>query len=225
MNKYLGVGGTTSTPAGVDRGAAGGPRAGMSDSERILATIRQRESGGNYTAQAKGSSASGAYQFIDSTWQNLTKKYGIGQEFGKAKLAPKEIQDAIAQAYVKDILKEAGGDVSKVPLAWYTGNIQGKISQSALAANSGLTPETYQSKWMGEYNKMPAGPGGSYSSSMSGVSYNSAGTSTQAQADANSEEVRSVNPLNKMVTLLTELVRTEQQAAAYQRQILQNSKA
>jgi hypothetical protein len=225
MNKYLGVGGTTSTPAGVDRGAAGGPRAGMSDSERILATIRQRESGGNYTAQAKGSSASGAYQFIDSTWQNLTKKYGIGQEFGKAKLAPKEIQDAIAQAYVKDILKEAGGDVSKVPLAWYTGNIQGKISQSALAANSGLTPETYQSKWMGEYNKMPAGPGGSYSSSMSGVSYNSAGSSTQAQANANSEEVRSVNPMKQMITLLTELVRTEQQATAYQRQILQNSKA
>jgi hypothetical protein len=78
---------------------------------------------------------------------------------------------------------------------------------------------------MGEYNKMPAGPGGSYSSSMSGVSYNSAGSSTQAQANANSEEVRSVNPMKQMITLLTELVRTEQQATAYQRQILQNSKA
>jgi hypothetical protein len=160
----------------------------MSDSDRILATIRQRESSGNYNAQAKTTTASGAYQFIDSTWQGLTKKYGIGQEFGKAKLAPKEIQDAIARAYVNDILKEAGGDVSKVPLAWYTGNIQGKISDAGLRANNGLTPEAYQSKFMGEYNRMPAGPGGSYSSSMSGVSYNSAGAGVQAQGQKTQAE-------------------------------------
>jgi hypothetical protein len=103
INKKFGLGGT-SIPGSYKYGAAGGA-AGGGDVERIMATIRARESGGNYNAQAKGSTASGAYQFIDSTWSGLTKKYGIGQEFGKAKLAPKEIQDAIARAYVQDILK------------------------------------------------------------------------------------------------------------------------
>src|SRR4051794_6800713 len=42
--------------------AAGG------DVDPILATIRALESGGDYTARAAGSSASGAYQFLDSTW-------------------------------------------------------------------------------------------------------------------------------------------------------------
>ena len=128
--------------------------ANASDVDKVMATIRQRESGGNYAAQAKGSSASGAYQFIDSTWQSLTKKAGIGQEYKSAKLAPKEIQDQIAKTYVQDILKQSGGDVSKVPLAWYTGNIQGKMSQSALAANNGLTPEKYQANWLKDYAKV-----------------------------------------------------------------------
>lgn len=139
-----------SSPAGAS---------GTSDVEKILATIRTRESGGNYGAQAKGSSASGAYQFIDSTWQAQSKKAGIGTEFKSAKEAPKEIQDMVAKAYVQDILNQAGGDVSKIPLAWYTGNIQGKMSDKALAANNGLTPEMYQSKWLKDFGKV-SGPGG-----------------------------------------------------------------
>jgi hypothetical protein len=127
------------------------------DVDKILATIRKRESGGNYAIQAKGSSASGAYQFIDKTWQALTKQANVGTEFKTAKEAPKEIQDAIAKLHVENLLKQAGGDVSKVPLGWYTGNVQGKISPEAMAANNGLTPEEYQRKWMMDYNKM-AGP-------------------------------------------------------------------
>ena len=123
------------------------------DVNKAAATIRERESGGNYQAQAKKTSASGAYQFIDTTWQTLTKKYGIGEEYSKAKLAPKDIQDAIAKKYIAEILKESGGDISKVPLKWYTGNIQGKISQQGLDANNGLTPEAYQKKWMETYKK------------------------------------------------------------------------
>lgn len=133
----------------------GSTQAASGDVDRILATIRQRESGGNYSAQAKGSSASGAYQFIDSTWQSMTKKFGMGTEFASAKMAPKEVQDAVAKAYVQDILKRAGGDVSKVPLEWYTGNLQGTMSPQALAANRGLTAEMYQSKWMSEFQKQP----------------------------------------------------------------------
>jgi len=125
---------------------------GDAEVDKILATIRQRESGGDYTIQAKGSSASGAYQFINSTWKGLTKQYGIGTEYSTAKDAPPEIQDAVASAYVKDILKKNNGDVSKVPLVWYTGNSEGKMSTAALAANNGLTAEAYQAKWMASYS-------------------------------------------------------------------------
>jgi Transglycosylase-like domain len=137
-------------PSTWGKGPAG-PATGTT--EQILETIKKRESGGNYQAQAKGSSASGAYQFIDSTWQAQTKKAGLGTEYKSAKDAPKEIQDAIAKQMVEDILKQAKGDVSKVPLAWYTGNIQGKMSDKALAANNGLTPEMYQQKWLGDFSK------------------------------------------------------------------------
>jgi hypothetical protein len=139
---------------GQETSESGGTLAPVSGSvAQVLATIRQRESGGNYAAQAKGGSASGAYQFIDSTWQSLTKKFGMGTQYSSAKLAPKEIQDQIAAKYVKEILDKNGGDISKVPLVWYTGNAQGQMSPRALAANNGLRPETYQAKWMNDFNK------------------------------------------------------------------------
>jgi hypothetical protein len=216
INKKFGLGGTV--PTRPTEATSSG--ASMSDSDRILATIRERESRGNYNAQAKGSTASGAYQFIDSTWQNLTKKYGIGQEFGKAKLAPKEIQDAIAKAYVNDILKEAGGDVSKVPLAWYTGNTQGKISASALAANGGLTPETYQSNWMGAYNRQMSGPISQNQNNMAGVNPSSAGANTTAQGERASEEQQSASSNNRLIRQLAELNQTSKDLLIVNKKIL-----
>ncbi len=120
---------------------------------QILSTIRKRESGGNYNARAGGSSASGAYQFIDSTWQALTRKYGIGTEYPRAVAAPPEIQDAVAASYVNEILRNNNNDVSKVPLVWYTGNAQGRMSAAALAANRGLTAESYQASWLSEFSR------------------------------------------------------------------------
>ena len=49
-------------------------------------------------------------------------------------------------------MKKNNGDVSKVPLVWYTGNAQGQMSAAALSVNNGLTPEMYQAKWMATYN-------------------------------------------------------------------------
>lgn len=131
----------------------GGTGAASGDQiDQILATIRKRESGGNYQAKAKGSSASGAYQFIDSTWQSLSQKFG-GGNYKTAAEAPPDIQDKVARAYVQDILQKNNGDVSKVPLVWYTGNAQGQMSARALAANGGLTAQAYQAKWMGDFGK------------------------------------------------------------------------
>ena len=118
------------------------------DVNQILSTIRQVESSNNYGAQAKGSSASGAYQFIDSTWQASTKKAGLGTEYARAKDAPPEVQDAVAAFAVRDILNRTGNDVTKVPLVWYTGNPEGRMTEDALKANQGLTPDKYQQKWL-----------------------------------------------------------------------------
>ena len=169
---------TTNTGSGNIAGAPTASAAQMenlpsipADIEKILATIRTRESGGNYGIPhpigMPGQTASGAYAFIDASWQGLTKKYGIGTEYPRAYLAPPPIQDAVAAKYVQEILQQAGGDVSKVPLAWYTGNIQGKMSAAALATNNGLTPQAYQAKWMADYT------GGQYAAS----SYDSQGAS------------------------------------------------
>jgi hypothetical protein len=130
-----------------------------SDVDKAMATIRKRESSdqdhpdGDYTVKTKlGGTASGAYQFIDSTWAQQAKAAKIGTEYKHAKDAPKEVQDAVARHYVEDLLRQSKGDVSKIPNAWYTGNIQGKISPEAMAKNKGLTPEKYQASWMKDYN-------------------------------------------------------------------------
>jgi hypothetical protein len=49
----------------------------------VLATIRKMESGGDYRIRNKYATASGAYQFIDSTWQSLGGS-------GSAKDAPQD---------------------------------------------------------------------------------------------------------------------------------------
>ena len=200
---------------------------GEGSSNKILETIKQRESGGNYQAQAKGSTASGAYQFIDSTWQSLTKKYGIGGEFKSAKLAPKEIQDAVAKQYVDEILKQSGGDVSKVPLTWYTGNPQGKMSESALAANNGLTPERYQSKWMADYNKVETtGPSSRYKSPMAGVSTPSSNVAeTTAKSNVATTDQDSSKDNKTQTQLLMEQNALLRQSNAIQSKILQQAKA
>ena len=138
------------------------------DVEKILATIRTRESGGNYGIPhpigMPTQTASGAYGFLDSSWRNLTKLYKIGTEYPRAYLAPPPIQDAIAALHVQDILKRNNGDVSAVPAEWYAGPKK-YLTAEELATNNGLTVAQYQAKWMADYD------GGKYAAS----SYDSQG--------------------------------------------------
>jgi hypothetical protein len=158
--KKLALMGVGAAVAGGGMAALGGLGGGMSQAipfsgpnKPILDTIKERESSNNYQAQAKTSSASGAYQFIDETWQTWQRKSGVGTNYARAKDAPPEIQDKVADAYVADILKRAGGDVSKVPLEWFTGNLQGRMSAKQQAANPGVTAESYQAKWLKDFSK------------------------------------------------------------------------
>jgi hypothetical protein len=86
------------------------PRLGCGSSagiDAILATIRTSESGDDYTAQAAGSSASGAYQFLDSTWNHY-------DGYARAWQAPPHVQDAKAIEHVQGILDAHDGDVTAV---------------------------------------------------------------------------------------------------------------
>ncbi len=94
-------------------------RAGSTDT--VLATIRTLESGGNYRAQSRGSTASGAYQFLDSAWAG----YG---GYTHAKDAPPEVQDAKATENVTKILDDHDGDVTTVPVVWYIGHVPAAAS-------------------------------------------------------------------------------------------------
>ena len=87
----LQVGDARYADAGDCNAAAVDPRFSPIPTElgAILATIRTLESGGDYTAASRTSSASGAYQFVDSTWSG----YG---GYPRAKDAPPAVQDAAA---------------------------------------------------------------------------------------------------------------------------------
>jgi hypothetical protein len=117
--------------------------------EVIAATIRQFESGSDYTAQAPGSTASGAYQFLDSSWASFGG-------YPRAYLAPPTVQDAKAVEYIAAVLAANGGDVGGVPVVWYLGHVPPAGSPEwdtvpSPGAGNRLTPRQYQGSWMDLY--------------------------------------------------------------------------
>jgi len=178
-------GGPMATQVGASAPTGSSPPPVTGTTAQILATIRQKESGSNYQAQSRSSTASGAYQFINSTWQSLTRQFNIGTEYSRAVDAPPAIQDAVAGAYVNQILSRNNNDVSVVPLVWYTGNAQGRMSEAALAANRGLTPQRYQTEWMQLFASM----GGSVPSNAAQTQVASAPSTGPALTQASTQRV------------------------------------
>lgn len=80
--------------------------------EQLTYLIRQAESSGDYGALNPHSTASGAYQYTDSTWNG----YG---GYAKAALAPPAIQDRRFQQDLHHSLKKYDGDVFKVIASHY----------------------------------------------------------------------------------------------------------
>lgn len=119
--------------------------------EAILATIRTIESGGDYHAQAAGSTASGAYQFLDSTWANYAG-------YLHAKDAPDSIQDERASRWVTQILSANTNDVTAVPVTWYIGHVPrpGAGEWDQIPAGNTLTPRQYQARWLATYQQLAA---------------------------------------------------------------------
>lgn len=75
---------------------AAAPQAPAPSSGGLLARIRWCESRDNYQAQNRHSTASGAYQELDSTWRSWQASYGDGRSFARAMYAPADLQDLVA---------------------------------------------------------------------------------------------------------------------------------
>ena len=155
--------------------------AGSAEIQAILATIRTLESSGNYQAQARGSTASGAYQFIDGTWNGYAG-------YTRAADAPPEVQDAKAATMVLNIL-ERFADVSAIPVTWYIGHLPNAGSSEwdtvpHPAAGNSLTPRQYQQRWLRELARQQAPDDASASSETPSC----AGGTTSSPRSADSED-------------------------------------
>jgi hypothetical protein len=111
----------------------------------ILRTIRLMESSERYYLTPNKGNASGAYQYIASTWNNYAG-------YPHAYLAPPEVQDERALLDVQAILEQWRGDVSMVPVIWYyprAARIPALMDQVPLpSAGNRLTVREYQHRWL-----------------------------------------------------------------------------
>jgi hypothetical protein len=113
-----------------------------------MATSRLLESGNDYTAQAAGSTASGAYQIIDQFWN----RYG---GYPRAHLAPQAVQDQFAYEQFVAILKRNGNNLAAIPVSWY---YPAALTNSSLMeivpvpeAGNRLTIREYQQLWLSTF--------------------------------------------------------------------------
>jgi hypothetical protein len=62
----------------------------------LASLVQQYESGGNYTATNPKSTASGAYQFTNGTWQQYASQIGVDTSaYPTAASAPPQVQDSV----------------------------------------------------------------------------------------------------------------------------------
>ena len=149
------------SPLGSATGAASA-QAGGGNADQIstmLAAIKQKESGGEsdpYTSIARGSdnkplplgpnTGTGAYQFTPATWQESAAAANVDvSQYQQARDAPAEIQDRVARARAEYLLKQANGDISKIPAYWNGGLTGGE--------NPSPSVRDYQQSVMEDYNR------------------------------------------------------------------------
>lgn len=121
-------------------------------SARIMETIRNLESGGDYNAKGK-SGEFGAYQFMPDTWANWSKEV-----FGEPAQPTPENQDRVARAKIQEWVKQ-GYEPRQVASLWNSGepNWTGKKGVN----DQGVEYDTpaYVEKFQQEFQKTEPGQG------------------------------------------------------------------
>lgn len=82
--------------------------------DRFLQVLAYQESSNNPTAETSGSSASGKYQYIDSTWRARYDLYGPASAYARASQAPEAIQDAVAYIEYTETFRDLDNDIFKL---------------------------------------------------------------------------------------------------------------
>lgn len=147
-NRRSTAGASGASPPEAGRTPVGVRLAPVDEIDVILATIRQLESGSRYDIGPNKASASGAYQYIHSTWNGYAG-------YSDAYLAPQSVQDERARGDVERILVRFGGDVTMVPVMWYYP--RAAIDTTWMdrvpnpAGGNRLTVREYQTRWVDTY--------------------------------------------------------------------------
>lgn len=139
--------------------STGGTAAG--DIESFMAAVRSVESTNNYDWNLKsGVGASGAYQFMPSTWKSAAKLAGIDPNDHSP-----AAQDAAARALMTEYAKTFNGDWRLVAIAWHAGpraakkemqkpGYAAKISDKD-ANGKGMVTSDYAAKVIANMGKTP----------------------------------------------------------------------
>lgn len=115
--------------------------------DRFLQVLAFQESGGNITAQAGTSSASGKYQYIDSTWRSRASIYGPAGQYARAKLAPEEVQDAVTYIEYTQKFRSMNNDLFKLAVSHFLpAALTDPTKLDVVPPGNRITPRQYADK-------------------------------------------------------------------------------
>lgn len=116
--------------------------------DRFLQVLAYQESGGNPTAESGSSTASGKYQYLDSTWQARVSLYGPSGQYSRAKLAPEEVQDAVAYIEYTQKFRALNSDLFQLAVSHYLGHPTDNPAELDKVPGGGnsITPRQYANR-------------------------------------------------------------------------------
>jgi len=230
VNEKIGIGGKYSTPAGVDRGAAGGPRAAMGGvvPGRSVTIGDQTRTGGdrNWRNNNPGNIEYGPFAI----------KYGAIGSDGRFAIFPTEEQGRMAQdALLKsknyanlslaDAVKRYAPSNENDPKS-YARQIMAQTGIDQNMRYVDLSPEQ-QSRVLDAMKRIEggragtvSGPSGNYNTSTAGLTP-SAGASNTAQGQQAAESEKVANSTNRLSAQLAELNNNQRRLIAVNEKILQ----
>lgn len=119
LKKYLDGGIMYYQDGGCDTTPGATPAVYGGSLDRFLQVLAYQESRGNPLDKAPGSTATGKYQYIDSTWASRKQLYGPAGQYHSAYQAPEEVQDAVAFIEYTQVLNTYHGDIFKATVNHY----------------------------------------------------------------------------------------------------------